>query len=66
MKIITSVVNTDFIKIQYFSLKKFFKNDFEYIVFNDTKNFPEYTNYFDTSMKNKVENLCNELNISSI
>ncbi len=66
MKIITSVVNTDFIKIQYFSLKKFFKNDFEYIVFNDTKNFPEYTNYFDTSMKNKVENLCNELNIKCI
>jgi len=44
MKVITNVTNDLFIKLQYLSLKKFLKNDFEFIVFNDAKAFHDYTN----------------------
>lgn len=66
MKIITSVVNTDFIKLQYLSLKKFINQDFEYIIFNDAKNFNDLTNNNNLNMKKDVLNLCNELNINCI
>ena len=45
MKIVTVVVNNPiFIIIQYYTLKKYFKGDYEFIVFNDAKDFPDYTN----------------------
>jgi hypothetical protein len=66
MKIVTTVVNTSFIELQLNSFKKFFKHDFDFIVFNDSKNFPDSTNNFELDMKNKVQNLCNSLNILCI
>ena len=58
MKIVTAVVNNvDFIEIQYHSLKKYFKGDWEFIVFNDAKEFPDFTNGGDISIKNKITNL---------
>lgn len=67
MKIITSVVNNPiFIEIQYYTLKKYFKGDYEFIVFNDAKNFPDYTNNNDITIKQKIIETCNRLNIQCI
>lgn len=67
MKIVTAVVNnSDFIEIQYYTLKKYFVGDYEFIVFNDAKDFPDFTNHNDVTIKNKIESLCNSLNIKCI
>jgi len=67
MKIVTSVVNNvDFIEIQYYTLKKYFKGEYEFIVFNDAKDFPDFTNDGDVTIKNKINDLCSKLNIKCI
>ena len=67
MKVVTAVVNnTTFIEIQYNTLKKFFKGDYEFIVFNDAKDFPDFTNGGNTTIKNSIELLCNKLGITCI
>jgi hypothetical protein len=67
MKIVTAVVNNpDFIEIQYYTLKKYFKGDYEFIVFNDAKDFPDFTNDGDVTIKIKIEELCKKLNIECI
>lgn len=67
MKVITCVVNNPtFIEIQYKTLKKYLKNDFEYIVFNDAKSFPDFTNDNDVNLKKEIEDLCKRLNIKCI
>jgi len=59
MKIVTAVVNnTHFIEIQYHTLKKYFKGEYEFIVFNDAKDFPDYTNDNDITIKTKIEETC--------
>jgi len=69
MKIVTAVVNNPiFIEIQHYTLKKYFKGSgsYEFIVFNDAKDFPDFTNDNDVSIKNKIEEMCNKLNIKCI
>jgi hypothetical protein len=68
MKIINIVANQPiFIKLQYLSLKRFISTDFEYIVFNDGKDWPDITNFNDpTQGKDAVSRMCNELNITCI
>jgi hypothetical protein len=67
MKIITSVVNNPtFIVLQYHLLKKFFQHDFEYIVFNDAKDFPDYSNFQDITIKKEIEDTCKLLNVKCI
>lgn len=67
MKIITAVVNNpEFIEIQYHTLKKYCKNEYQFIVFNDAKDFPDFTNDNDISIKNKIEQKCRELGINCI
>lgn len=67
MKIVTSVVNNPtFIELQYNSLKKFVSGDYEYIVFNDAKDFPDFTNGGDTNIKYEIESVCKKLNIQCI
>lgn len=67
MKIVTAVVNNpDFIEIQYYTLKKYFKGEYEFIVFNDAKDFPDFTNDGDVTIKIKIEELCKKLNIECI
>lgn len=67
MKIITAVVNNPiFIEIQYYTLKKYFQGDYEFIVFNDAKDFPDFTNGGDVTIKSKIESLCSKLNITCI
>jgi hypothetical protein len=67
MKIVTAVVNNPiFIEIQYYTLQKYFQGDYEFIVFNDAKSFPDFTNFRDITMKNQIEELCKLLNITCI
>ena len=64
MKIVTAVVNNpDFIEIQYHTLKKFFKGPYEFIVFNDAKDFPDFTNEGDITIKSNIENICTMIQI---
>lgn len=58
--------SVDFIELQLLSLKKFFKGDFDFIVFNDAKNFKDYTNYEDDTFESKIDNKCIELGIKSV
>lgn len=67
MKILTVVVNNPlFIEIQYMTLKKYMKNEYEFIVFNDAKEFPDFTNDGNINIKKEIENKCKELNIKCI
>lgn len=67
MKIVTAVVNNpQFIEIQYYTLKKYFKGDYEFIVFNDAKVFPDFTNGDDVTIKSQIEDTCNRLQIQCI
>lgn len=63
MKVITNVTNDLFIKLQYYTLKKFMKNEYEFIVFNDAKEYPDVSNGYDKTIKQKIIDICNELNI---
>jgi hypothetical protein len=67
MKIITAVVNNpEFIEIQYHTLKRFYQGDYEFIVFNDAKVFPDYTNSGDVTLRQQIEDKCNALQIKCI
>lgn len=67
MKVLTNVVNSPiFIEIQYYTLKKYLKNDFEFIVFNDAKEFSDFTNEGDITLKTQIKSKCKELNIKCI
>jgi hypothetical protein len=67
MKIVTAVVNNpDFIEIQYYTLKKYCKFDYDFIVFNDAKDFPDFTNDGDITIKKQIQDMCQKLNIECI
>jgi len=67
MKIVTAVVNNpDFIEIQYHTLKKYFKGEYEFIVFNDAKDFSDFTNGGDITIKTQIKDICNKLSIKCI
>jgi hypothetical protein len=67
LKIFTPVVNNPiFIEIQYHTLKKYMKCDYEFIVFNDAKSFPDFTNGGDISIREKIQKTCENLNIECI
>jgi len=67
MKVITCVVNNpDFIKIQHYTLNKYLKNNFEFIVFNDAKSYPHSTNNGNINVRKEISDLCKNLNIKCI
>jgi hypothetical protein len=67
MKVVTAVVNNPiFIEIQYYTLKKYMKCDYEFIVFNDAKDFCDFTNGGDLTIRVAIENICKQLNIQCI
>ena len=69
MKIVCVTTNNPvFIELQYNSIKKFFKSEKEpeIIIFNDAKNWPDLTNFNDTTMKQQIINMCKKLNIPCI
>lgn len=49
-------------KIGIFIIKKCVKNEYEFIVFNDAKDYPDISNSGDATMKQKVIDICNEHN----
>jgi len=67
MKIVTATVNNPlFIELQYYTLQKYFQGEYEFIVFNDAKDFPDFTNGNDITIKKEIQNTCNKLNIKCI
>lgn len=67
MKVVTSVVNNPlFIHIQFHTLRRYLKNDYEFIVFNDAKDFPDFTNGGSLKIRKIIENTCNHLGIQCI
>jgi len=68
MKIVSAVVNNPiFIQIQFFTLQKYFKgSDYEFIIFNDAKDFPDFSNSGDVTIKQKIEDVCKQLGIKCI
>ena len=67
LKIVTSVVNNPiFIEIQYYTLKKYFQGEYEFIVFNDAKGFPDFTNDGDITIRKQIEDICKKLDIKCI
>ena len=68
MKIVNIVVNNPiFIELQYLTIKKFIDENNEYIIFNDGKNWPDMSNFWDINEgREGIKNKCNELNIKCI
>ena len=67
MKILSAVINNcTFIEIQYHTLKKYFKGEYEFIVFNDCKSFGDSSNNYDTSLRSKIAQKCHDLGIQCI
>ena len=67
MKIITAVCNNPiFIEIQYYTLQKYFKGTYEFIVFNDAKDFPDFSNGNDITLKKEIKKICDKLKIQCI
>lgn len=67
MKVVTPVVNSiDFIELQHKTLQKFMPQPYEFIVFNDAKTFPDYTNDGDITLKNRISKYCHENGITCI
>ena len=67
MKILTSVVNNPiFIEIQFHTFKKYMKCEYEFIVFNDAKEYSDCTNGGDITIKKQIEDICKKLDIQCI
>ena len=67
MKIITSAVNNPvFIEIQFHTLQKYMKSEYEFIVFNDAKTFPDFSNFNDITLREKITDICKKYNIKCI
>ena len=67
MKIVTPVTNNpDFIQLQWITFHKFMPVPFEMIVFNDAKQFPDYTNFEDPTVHSRIVHMCTTLGIQCI
>jgi hypothetical protein len=69
MKILTiATTNPLFIVMQYNTIKKFIKckENVEFIVFNDAKDWPDITNFNDTNIKKQIETTSISLGIKCI
>jgi hypothetical protein len=68
MKIISIITNNSiFVELQYKSLKKHVHEPYEYIVFNDGKSWPDFTNHNNPLLgKISIENKCKEFDVKCI
>lgn len=67
MKVLTSAVNNPiFIELQFHLLKRYMPVPYDFIVFNDAKEFPDSTNQGDTRAPIYIESICNHLGIKCI
>lgn len=65
--IVSAVVNNpEFIEIQHNSLKKHMKIPYTFIVFNDAKDWKDFSNFNDDTIKDKITDKCLELELSCI
>lgn len=67
LRIVSIITNNPiFIELQLLTLKHFCKESFEYIVFNDGKDFPDITNYHDPDNHGRttITKKCNELSVT--
>jgi len=56
----------EYIELQYYSLKKYFECEFEYIVINDGKDNGDLTNFYQNNMNKKISEVCEKLHIKCI
>lgn len=64
MKVVTPVVNNPlFLRLQVSALKRHLKQPYEFIVFNDAKDFADATNFGDPTMRQQIEETCKDLGI---
>ena len=56
----------DYIFYQYNSFRKHLKDPFEFIVINDAKEQPDFTNYMHEKTRQEIQTLCDELGISCL
>lgn len=61
-----AVNNPKFIEMQHMTNKKFIKDDYKFIVYNDAKDWADYSNHFDSSIKKQIRETCEKLNIECI
>lgn len=67
MKVLTCAVNNyHYIEIQYNTLKRYMKCDYEFIVFNDAKSFPDFSNFDDVTIRDKIRETCVRLGIKCV
>ena len=65
--IVSAVVNNpEFIEIQHNSFKKYMKIPYTFIVFNDAKDWADFSNFNDVTIKNKIKEKCINLGILCI
>lgn len=63
----TAVVNNPkFIEMQHMTLKRFVKDDYKFIVYNDAKDWEDFSNHNDVSLKKEIIKTCERLNIECI
>ncbi len=56
----------DYIFYQYNSFRKHLKDPFEFIVINDAKEEPDFTNYMHEKTRQEIQTLCDELGITCL
>jgi hypothetical protein len=67
LEVQTAVVNNPtFIELQDLTLKTFLGGDYKFTVFNDSKQFPDYSNFGDPSVHGEIRRTCERLNIQCI
>jgi hypothetical protein len=67
LRILTTVCNQpDFVRAQVKALKKWIRVEYEFVVFNDAKDWPDITNFGDCTMRRQIEDVCKELGIVCI
>ena len=67
MKVISAVVNNPiFICIQYETLKRYMKIPYEFIVFNDAKAFPDYSNFGNAEVRGEITRTCAALGVQCV
>lgn len=67
MKVVTAVVNNpQFIELQYYTLARYMKCDYEFIVFNDAKAWPDFSNGHNPAIYNEIQSTCANLGVQCI
>jgi hypothetical protein len=56
----------EYIDLQLKSLKKYFNSNFEFIIINDAKKYGDLTNFYDTQLESKINNMCKKNNLECI